>query len=135
MISIIIPTYNEENYIEKCLKSLSNQTLPRNKYEIIIVDGGSKDRTIDIARKYVDKVIRQKSKGVGGARNDGVNAAKYGVIATTDADFIVSNFGLIPSIGANMSFKKDTFLNINGFKSIPVMDDFELHIRIKKLGK
>src|SRR3989304_1863883 len=89
MISIIIPTYNEENYIEKCLKSLSNQTLPRNKYEIIIVDGGSKDRTIDIARKYVDKVIRQKSKGVGGARNDGVNAAKYGVIATTDADVIV----------------------------------------------
>ena len=89
MISIIIPTYNEEKNIENCLNSLLNQTLPRKEYEIIVVDGQSKDKTVSIAKKYADKVIQQKSKGVGGARNDGVKLAKYDLIATTDADCIV----------------------------------------------
>ncbi len=86
MISVIIPTYNEEKNIEKCLKSLLKQSLPRKEYEIIVVDGKSKDKTVKIAKKYADKVIQQKSKGVGGARNDGVKLAKFELIATTDAD-------------------------------------------------
>ena len=44
-------------------------------YEIIVVDGGSKDATCEIARKYADKVFTQTSKKVGGARNDGIMAA------------------------------------------------------------
>ncbi len=89
MISIVIPTYNEEKYLERTLATLSNQTLQREKYEIIIVDGGSKDRTIEIARKYADKVMVQKAGGVPAARNEGVEAAKFDLIATTDADTIV----------------------------------------------
>ena len=89
MISVIVPTYNEEKNIERCLKSLENQTIPRNKFEVIIVDGQSKDRTVDIAKKYADKVIQQKSKGVGGARNDGVEIARGNIIAVTDADSIL----------------------------------------------
>ncbi|HJJ90609.1 MAG TPA: glycosyltransferase [Methanocorpusculum sp.] len=86
MISVIIPTFNEEKGIESCLQSLCNQTLPRNHYEIIVVDGNSKDKTREIAEKYADKVIIQNSKKVGGARNDGVMGAKYNILATTDAD-------------------------------------------------
>ena len=49
MISVIIPTYNEEENIAQCLVSLSHQTVPRDEYEIIVVDGGSKDATREIA--------------------------------------------------------------------------------------
>jgi len=89
MISVIIPTFNEEENIAQCLVSLCHQTIPRNEYEIIVVDGGSKDATCEIARKYADKVFTQTSKKVGGARNDGVKEAKGDIIATTDADCIL----------------------------------------------
>ena len=89
MISVIIPTFNEEENIAQCLVSLCHQTVPRADYEIIVVDGGSKDATCDIARKYADKVFTQTSKKVGGARNDGVKEAKGDIIATTDADCIL----------------------------------------------
>ena len=89
MISVIIPTFNEEENIAQCLVSLNHQTVPRNEYEIIVVDGGSKDATCEIAKKYADKVFTQTSKKVGGARNDGVMEAKGDIIATTDADCIL----------------------------------------------
>jgi len=93
-ISVVVPTYNEEKGLEKFLKQFKNQTLPRNEFEIIIVDGNSTDKTREIAAKYADKVIIQKSKGVGGARNDGVEIAQADIIATTDADVIVAPFWL-----------------------------------------
>ena len=48
MISVIVPTYNEEKGITACLKSLCSQTLPREEYEIIVVDGNSSDRTREL---------------------------------------------------------------------------------------
>ena len=89
MISVIIPTFNEEENIAQCLVSLSHQNIPRADYEIIVVDGGSKDATCEIAKKYADQVFLQTSKKVGGARNDGVKVAKGDIISTTDADCIL----------------------------------------------
>ena len=89
MISVIVPAYNEEQNIAKCLESLSRQTVPRNLYEIIVVDGGSRDRTREIAAEYADMVFIQTSKKVGGARNDGAQKAQGDIIATTDADCII----------------------------------------------
>ncbi|MDO8873176.1 MAG: glycosyltransferase [Methanoregula sp.] len=89
MISVIIPTFNEEENIAQCLVSLSHQNIPRTDYEIIVVDGGSKDATCEIAKKYADQVFAQTSKKVGGARNDGVKMAKGDIVATTDADCIL----------------------------------------------
>ncbi|GAA5262653.1 glycosyltransferase family 2 protein [Methanocalculus sp. MC3] len=89
MISVIVPTYNEESNIEECLQSLANQSIPRSEYEIIVVDGNSKDRTREIAEKYADLVFIQTRKKVGGARNDGAEASKGDIIATTDADCII----------------------------------------------
>jgi len=68
MISVVIPTYNEEKNIERCLRALEEQTIPREDFEIIVVDGQSSDRTIEIAQRYADRVIQQVSEGVGGAR-------------------------------------------------------------------
>ena len=89
MISVIIPAYNEEENIRDCLISLNNQTLPRDSYEIIVVDGGSADNTVEIAQEYADLVFIQQSPKVGGARNDGALRAKYDIIATTDADTVL----------------------------------------------
>lgn len=89
MISVIIPTFNEEENIAQCLVSLTHQTIPRTEYEIIVVDGGSKDATCEIAARYADRVFTQTSKKVGGARNDGIISAKGDIVATTDADCIL----------------------------------------------
>jgi len=86
MISVIIPTYNEEANIERCLRSLERQTIPRSQFEVIVVDGQSSDCTVEIAERHADRVIQQVSKGVGGARNDGARIAKGSMFATTDAD-------------------------------------------------
>lgn len=88
-LSVVIPSFNEEERIERCLLSLTSQTLPRDNYEVIVVDGGSKDRTREIAEKYADLVFIQTSPKVGGARNDGAMKARGSVLVTTDADTIL----------------------------------------------
>ncbi|HVN73612.1 MAG TPA: glycosyltransferase [Methanoregula sp.] len=102
MISVIIPTFNEEENIAQCLVSLSHQTVARDTYEVIVVDGGSKDRTCEIARKYADKVFTQTSRKVGGARNDGIDAAAGEIVATTDADCILPR-SWIEDLGKNFA--------------------------------
>lgn len=88
-ISVVVPSFNEEARIERCLASLADQTLPRDEYELIVVDGGSKDRTREIAAAYADRVFVQSSPKVGGARNDGILAAQSDLVATTDADCVL----------------------------------------------
>ena len=82
--SIIVPTLNEEKLVGRCLKSLSKQTIPRKDYEIIVVDGGSKDKTVRIAKKYADKVLEGNYKPLGAARQAGFEAAKGRIVAFTD---------------------------------------------------
>ena len=89
MISVVVPAYNEEENITACLDSLNHQTLPRAEYEIIVVDGNSKDRTRDLAAPLADLVFIQTSARVGGARNDGAMRARGEILATTDADCIL----------------------------------------------
>lgn len=86
MMSIIIPVLNEEKIILDCLKSLSTQSISREEYEIIVVDGGSSDHTCEIAVLLADKVISQKRAGIGGARRDGVEEAIGDILVFTDAD-------------------------------------------------
>jgi glycosyltransferase involved in cell wall biosynthesis len=90
-ITVVVPTYNEEKNIGRCLETLNNQTMPRKDYEIIVVDWGSKDKTRQIAKKLGARVILQKSRGVGGARNDGAFVGRGEIVATTDADTEVPN--------------------------------------------
>ncbi len=85
MISVIIPTLNEERNIEACLVSLKSQEYS-GKYEVILVDGHSKDNTPKIARKYASKVFFHPPHGPAHARNCGAADAKYGIVAFVDAD-------------------------------------------------
>ncbi|MEW6329589.1 MAG: glycosyltransferase, partial [Candidatus Micrarchaeota archaeon] len=88
-ISVVIPTLNEEKCIEECLLSLRAQRYDE-RYEIILVDGQSGDRTQAIAKKYVDKVLVKPPKGPATARNIGAREAKYPIVAFIDADCIAA---------------------------------------------
>ncbi|MDO8589382.1 MAG: glycosyltransferase family 2 protein [Armatimonadota bacterium] len=83
-VSVIVPTYNEENYIGECLKTLMSQTHP--DYEVIVVDDGSKDRTVDVASGFGIKVIHQDHKGPGLARNMGAEQSSGEILSFLDAD-------------------------------------------------
>src|SRR3990167_8391560 len=83
-VSTIIPAYNEENDIGNCLKSLQAQSYKNN--EIIVVDDGSSDDTVNIARKFKTKVLTQSHKGPGSARNLGASVAKGRLLVFVDAD-------------------------------------------------
>jgi len=91
-VSIIVPAYNEEENIEKTIKSLLELDYPRDKLEIIIVDDGSKDRTYEIAKKYesdIIKVYKKENGGKASALNYGIKKASGEFIVTLDADSIV----------------------------------------------
>jgi len=91
LVSIIIPVYNSEKYLAECIYSALAQTWI-NK-EIIIVDDGSTDGSLNIARKFGNKAIRifqQENKGAGAARNKGLADAKGEFIQFLDADDLLS---------------------------------------------
>ena len=78
-LSIIVPVYNVEKYLHRCMESLLAQNIP--DYEIILVDDGSKDRSPEICDKYAQEysfvsVIHKKNEGLGFARNSGLAMAK-----------------------------------------------------------
>ncbi len=87
MISIIIPTLNEEKILEKTLKSLRELNII--PYEIIVSDGRSKDKTIEIAKMYADKVMvyeGEKRQTIGMGRNLGASVARGEFLVFLDAD-------------------------------------------------
>lgn len=89
MISVIVAVYNIEKYIARCMESLCRQTY--QDLEIIVVVDGSTDGSEQICREYARKdsrirVIRQENKGLGGARNTGIEQAQGEYIAFVDGD-------------------------------------------------
>ncbi|MDH5782165.1 MAG: glycosyltransferase [Candidatus Bathyarchaeota archaeon] len=86
-LSVIVPAYNEANYIHKMLISFKKQTF--NDFEIIVKDGESSDRTVELAKKYADKIIPSKDISVSDARNQGANYADGDVLVFVDADTVL----------------------------------------------
>jgi glycosyltransferase involved in cell wall biosynthesis len=82
-ISVIIPAFNEEKYIRYPLDGLKRQSF--RDFETIVVDGGSKDRTRNIAKRYA-RVIIEKKPGIGRARNAGARAAGGDILVFLDSD-------------------------------------------------
>lgn len=90
--SIIIPAYNSEKTIDSCLKSLIFQPVPKELYEIILVDDGSTDATAKIVQTYPVIYHYQKNKGPAAARNKGVELAKGEIILFTDSDCVPDQY-------------------------------------------
>ncbi|MBE6497287.1 MAG: glycosyltransferase [Methanobrevibacter sp.] len=96
-VSVIIPIYNVEKYLEECLDSVINQTL--KDIEIICINDGSYDSSLDILKEYSKKdsrikIITQYNKGPGGARNTGLDIAQGKYIYFIDSDDIIEINGL-----------------------------------------
>ena len=96
-LSIIIPVYNVEIYIDKCLRSCIDQDIPLSNYEIIVVNDGTKDNSLlivtSIAEEYSNIIIvSQENEGLGSARNKGLSLAKGEFVWFVDSDdWILSN--------------------------------------------
>ena len=95
-LSFIVPVYNVEKYLEECLDSLLEQDIPHEEYEIICVNDGSTDGSLEILRRYEEKypnirVIDQENGGLSAARNVGLVHAKGEYIWFVDSDDLVQN--------------------------------------------
>lgn len=111
MISVIIPMYNAEGTIEKCINSLTQQTF--KDYEIIVVNDNSTDDSINIIKKYKKiKIISLKENvGAGTARDIGANNSKGKILAFTDSDCILPKDWLEK---INNDFKKKDIVGVAG---------------------
>ena len=95
-LSIIVPVYNVEKYIVKCISSLLDQQT--NDYEIIIVNDGTKDKSIDLIKKTFNDskiaIIEQENQGLSAARNTGVRHSKGEYIWFVDSDDWIAKGGI-----------------------------------------
>jgi len=140
-LSIIIPLYNSEKYISACLDSLLDQNLSQKEFEIIIINDGSKDRSLKIVKKYAlnysnIKIHSQNNQGASVARNKGIQIAKGEFLYFVDSDdYIVSNvlkklvgylndeidllaFKIIQTKNTNLKFSNIESLNNSSYKII-----------------
>lgn len=92
MISVVIPAFNEEKSLGKCLDAFQNQTTKEN-FEIIVVDNGSTDKTLQVLESYKNKlplkVYFESKKGRGTARYIGFKNAKGEIVLSADSDCVV----------------------------------------------
>lgn len=90
IISVIIPIYNAEQYLEECLESVYQQTMPSDQYEILAVDDGSTDGSREICKRYEDRenfrYIYQENGGVSKARNNAIKQASGKYMIFLDSD-------------------------------------------------
>ncbi|MDY6893960.1 MAG: glycosyltransferase, partial [Thermotogota bacterium] len=86
---VVIPTYNSEKILPLCLESIRGQDYPEGKLEIIVVDGGSEDDTLEIAREYTDKIFSNPLKTGEAGKAVGVKKAEGDIIALIDSDNIL----------------------------------------------
>lgn len=116
-LSIIVPVYNVEDYIKECMDSLIN--IPIKDMEILVIDDGSLDNSINIVEKYEDtriKIIHQKNGGLSSARNTGLKNANGKYILFVDSDDYIINQLSISSMITLAEDNKCDILIGNGYR-------------------
>jgi glycosyltransferase involved in cell wall biosynthesis len=125
-VSIIIIVYNMEKTIKKCLDSILNLDYPHEHYEVIVVDGGSTDRTDEIIHNYNVKTITEKIRCRGAARYAGILHSKGEIVAFIDADCEADRKWLLfhvvahqnyPNVGA-VGGSTERFINLEEYRSV-----------------
>lgn len=119
LVSIIVPVYNLENYIEKCIESLSNQTY--GKIEIILVNDGSSDKCGEICEKWAEKdnrvkVIHKENGGLSSARNCGIDNATGEYIMFVDGDDFISET-MVEKLYSSLT-ENDADMSVCSFRNI-----------------
>lgn len=122
MISIIIPNYNSEKTIYKCLQSIYNSNY--KNFEVIVVDDKSKDDSIKIIKQFPCKLIKlKKNKGPAYARNFGANYAKRDILLFIDSDIVI-NKDSIKRIVDGFKSKQDIVTVYGYYNKIPANSGF-----------
>lgn len=124
VLSVIIPVYNCENYLEKCLESIINQTF--KEIEIILIDDGSTDKSYEIMKKYSDKdkritIITRENSGPAATRNYGINIAKGRYIGFVDSDDYIE-YDMYKNL-IDIAIEKDSEIAMCNYKNIYVNDE------------
>jgi glycosyltransferase involved in cell wall biosynthesis len=121
-VSVIIPVYGAEKYVAATVQSVLDQTY--ENFEVLIIDDGSPDRSIEICQQFTDpriKIIHQKNRGLPGARNTGIRHAQGDYLGLVDADDIwlpeklekhVEHLENSPAVG--VSFSRSAFIDEDG---------------------
>lgn len=139
LLSIIIPIYNSEKWLDRCLKSIVNQKY--QKFEVIMVDDGSYDKSSEIYTKYLNdderfKVIIKKNGGVSSARNRGIKEAKGDFIHFLDSDDWVEENMYNTCISNMLNNNLDLFIcGLNIIKNNKILRTPSLDSRILSINK
>lgn len=99
--SFIIPCRNEGSFIGQCLQSIIQQEYPREKFQVVVVDNGSTDRSKEIAQRYADKVVDAPEVNIGEVRNIGASEATGKLLAFIDADCTIDRNWLVRAKSLN----------------------------------
>lgn len=147
MISVIVPVYNVEKYLEECLDSIQNQTY--SNIEVILVNDGSTDKSKDICERYCKedmrfKLINQANQGQSVARNNGVAASAGEFIAFVDSDDIIRHDYLeelirymsedVDIVESKFTVQRKEFFNEN-YKEINVVFEGDSEEAVKVVPK
>ena len=124
ILSVIVPVYNTEAYLEKCVSSLLDQDLPKEDYEIILIDDGSTDSSGSLCDVFVSahdniRVIHQSNRGLSAARNEGIALARGKYIQFVDSDdYLNPNVlqGIVLALESkNLDILRINYQNVNSF--------------------
>lgn len=111
-LSIIVPVYNVEKYIRPCLESIFRQGLDESRFEVIIVNDGSQDRSMEVIADIIEQhpnisVINQENLSLSVARNNGMAKAKGEYILMPDSDDLLIEYSLKPLLDKALETKAD----------------------------
>lgn len=136
ILSIIIPVYNVEKYIKSCMESMYMQNIPFDQYEVIVINDGTKDNSMEIVRNYSSypnlTIIEQPNSGLSVTRNVGLRAAKGDFVWFVDSDDSIEQNCLLDITTDLVSLNSDLF----AYK-IKQIDERtgDITIRSQKVGK
>lgn len=135
-LSIVVPVYNVEKYIAKCLNSLLDQNLDANEYEIIVINDGTKDSSVEIVQEIASKnpniiIFNKENGGISSARNKGIELAKGDYTMFIDSDDYIEPM-VLKSLVDECERSNLDILSFN-YKTVNENGDFVKFFKIKNL--
>jgi len=114
-ISIVIPTFNSASTLRQCLESVFMQNYPRDNVEVIVVDGGSTDKTLDIAREFEVRILYNSLRTGEAGKSVGLMAAKGELVAFIDSDNVIPNSNWLKMMVAPFEIEDDDVMGAEPF--------------------
>ncbi|GAA0307845.1 glycosyltransferase [Halarchaeum salinum] len=122
-VSVIVVTYDSADTVAETLASLDRQTYPDDRYEVVVVDGGSTDATCDVVAGFDARLVVADGAGIGACRNRGIEATKSDYVAFTDSDCRVPPTWLVDHVARLDAYADDPDIAGVGGPNVAFEDD------------